>query len=85
VRIYLGPTAFLSEKNIEIRKGDTLQVTVSHIAAGHAHVVLARELRKGAAAWALRDAAGQPLWSSSSTEPRRFWTGEESVGYSRCY
>lgn len=74
VLIRLGPTAFLTEKKVEIRKGDTLDVTGSRVPIGESHVVLAREIRKGDNAWALRDATGQPLWSSVQTEARGFWT-----------
>jgi hypothetical protein len=74
VEIRLGPTAFLTEKNVEIRKGDTLEVIGSRIPIGKSHVVLAREIRKGDNAWVLRDATGQPLWSSVSTEARGSWT-----------
>lgn len=74
VEIHLGPTAFLTEKKVEIRKGDTLEVSGSRIMIGEAHVVLAREIRKGDKAWTLRDSTGQPLWSSSLGEARGFWT-----------
>ena len=74
VEVQLGPTAFLTEKKVEIRKGDTLEVTGSRVPVGGSHVVLAREIRKGDNTWVLRDAKGQPLWSSVPTEPRGFWT-----------
>lgn len=74
VEIQLGPTALLTEKKVEIREGDTLEVTGSRITIGEPHVVLAREIRKADNAWALRDATGQPLWSASQTEARGFWT-----------
>lgn len=74
VEIQLGPTAFLNEKKVEIRKGDTLEVIGSRVTIGESQVVLAREIRKGDDAWMLRDAAGQPLWSSVQTEARGFWT-----------
>lgn len=74
LRIHLGPTAFLTERKVEIRKGDTLEVTGSSVTIGDAQIVLAREIRKANNAWTLRDAAGQPLWSSAQTESRGFWT-----------
>jgi hypothetical protein len=74
VRVHLGPTAFLTEKKVEIRKGDTLEVTGSRVTIGDSQVVLAREIRKADQAWTLRDAAGQPLWSANQTEARGFWT-----------
>ena len=74
VEVHLGPTAFLAERKVEIRKGDTLDVTGSRISIGESQVVLAREIRKGDNAWTLRDSTGQPLWSSSRSEARGFWT-----------
>lgn len=74
IQIHLGPAAFLTEKHVEIRKGDTLKVTGSRVTIGDSQVVLAREMRKGDDMWMIRDAAGQPLWSSGSTEARGFWT-----------
>jgi hypothetical protein len=74
VEIELGPAAFLNAKKLEIRKGDSLEVTGSRVAIGESHVVLAREIRKRDRAWTLRDATGQPLWSSVQTETRGFWT-----------
>jgi hypothetical protein len=74
IAIRLAPTAFLKEQRVEIGEGDTLEVIGSRVAMGDAHVVLAREIRKGDSAWTLRDSAGQPLWASSPTEARGFWT-----------
>jgi hypothetical protein len=74
VDIQLGPTAFLNAKKVEIKKGDTLEVTGSRVTIGESHVILAREIRKGANVWALRDATGRPLWSSARTQARGFWT-----------
>jgi hypothetical protein len=74
VRIHLGPTAFLTDQKVEIRKGDTLDVTGSRVTIGDSQLVLAREIRKADNIWTLRDAAGQPLWSAAQTEARGFWT-----------
>jgi hypothetical protein len=74
VRVHLGPTAFLTDKKVETRKGDTVEVTGSRVTIGDSQVVLAREIRKADRAWTLRDAAGQPLWSAAQTEARGFWT-----------
>jgi hypothetical protein len=74
VEIHLGPTAFLKGKSVEIREGDTLEVTGSRVMLDGARVFLAREIRKGEITWTLRDATGQPLWSSVETEARGFWS-----------
>jgi hypothetical protein len=74
VEINLGPTAFLTETKVDIRKGDTLEVTGSRITIGDSQVILAREIRRGDNAWTLRDATGQPLWTSERSQERGFWT-----------
>lgn len=79
VRIHLGPTAFLNDRKVEIRTGDRLTVTGSRVPAGDAQVVLARDIRKGDTVWALRNAGGQPLWSTTEPERRRFWTTTKVV------
>lgn len=78
IEIRLATTAFLNEQKVEIRRGDTLEIIGSHVAIGDGHVVLARQIRKGDSAWTLRDTAGQPLWASSPTETRGFWTRKKS-------
>ena len=72
--VQLGPAAFLDEKDVEIKRGDTLEVTGSRVTIGKSQVILARQIRKGDNAWALRNTAGQPLWRSAQAEPRGFWT-----------
>jgi hypothetical protein len=79
VRIRLGPTAFLSDRKVEITEGDRLAVTGSSVTVGDSQVVLAREIRKGDTAWTLRNAAGQALWSTTQPERRRFWTTTKVV------
>lgn len=79
VEIHLGPSAFLTERKVEIRTGDTVELTGSRVTIGESHVVLAREIRKGDNTWTLRDATGRPLWSSSQPEARGFWTKKRVV------
>jgi hypothetical protein len=43
-------------------------------------IVLAPGDSRSAAAWALRDATGQPLWSSGQPAQRRFWTTKKILG-----
>jgi hypothetical protein len=74
LQIHLGPTTFLDENKVEVKKGDALEITGSRVAIGESHVVLAREVRKGDIAWTLRDSTGQPLWSVVPTEARGFST-----------
>lgn len=74
VRIHLGPSAFLADQKVEIRKGDALAVTGSRVTIGDSQLVLAREIRKADNTWTLRDAGGQPLWNAAQTDRRGFWT-----------
>lgn len=74
VEVQLGPTAFLTEKKVEISEGDILEVTGSRVKIGESQVVLAREIRKGDITWTLRESTGQPLWSSVEAKARGFWS-----------
>jgi hypothetical protein len=62
IEVHLGPSAFLTEKKIEIAKGDAVEVLGSRVKMGESDAVIAREIRKGEASWTLRDANGRPLW-----------------------
>lgn len=77
--IHLGPATFLRDRKIEIKNGDRLSVTGSRVTIGDSQVVLAREIRRNDAAWTLRTATGQPLWSTPQPEARRFWTTTKIV------
>ena len=62
LEVHLGPTAFLSDKKVAIAKGDTLVVVGSRVTVDDERVFIAKEVKKGASVWTLRDAAGLPLW-----------------------
>jgi DNA/RNA endonuclease YhcR with UshA esterase domain len=65
--VHLGPSAFLNEKNINIVKGEAVEILGSRITIDNKPVLLARQMKKGDKTWALRDASGRPMWS----RPRR--------------
>jgi hypothetical protein len=67
LEVHLGPSAFLNEKNINIVKGDAVEILGSRITIDNKPVLLARQIKKGDKTWALRDASGRPMWS----RPRR--------------
>jgi hypothetical protein len=62
IEVHLGPTAFLTEKKLELAKGDAVEVIGSRVKIGESDALLAREIKKGEASLALRDANGRPLW-----------------------
>lgn len=64
IDVRLGPPEFLTEQNVQIAQGDTVEVIGSHVTVGKLDVLLAREVRKGDASWRLRDATGRPLWAA---------------------
>lgn len=63
IEVHLGPSAFLKEKNVEIAKGDGVEVLGSRVKIGPSDALIAREIRKGETSWTLRDANGRPLWA----------------------
>lgn len=62
IEVHLGPSAFLKEKNIEIAKGDAVEVVGSRVKFGESDALIAREIRRGETSWTLRDTNGRPLW-----------------------
>jgi hypothetical protein len=62
IEVHLGPSAFLKEKQVEVAKGDSVEVVGSRIKMGGSDALVARAIRKGATSWTLRDANGRPLW-----------------------
>jgi hypothetical protein len=62
LEVHLGPTAFLTEKKVDLKKGDAIEVVGARVKIGDSDALLAREIRKGEASWVLRDANGRPLW-----------------------
>lgn len=62
IEVHLGPSAFMKEKNVELAKGDAVQVVGSRVTIAGADALLAREIRRGDDTWTLRDQSGRPLW-----------------------
>jgi hypothetical protein len=63
IDVHLGPSAYLKDQQIEIAKGDALEIIGSRVKIGESDAFLARELRKGQTSWTLRDADGRPRWA----------------------
>lgn len=84
IRIQLGPTAFLTERKVEIRKGDRLQVTGARVTIGDTQIVLAREITEGRRdvdASGRRRTAALDLWPDRSA---RVLDEEESPRHGSC-
>jgi hypothetical protein len=63
LEVHLGPTAYLTEKNIALAKGDAVEILGSRVTVDAKPVLVARQIKKGSNTWTLRDASGRPLWS----------------------
>jgi hypothetical protein len=61
--VHVGPTAYMTQKGITFAKGDVLEILGSRRTIDKEAVLIAREIRKGANTWTLRDASGRPAWS----------------------
>lgn len=64
--VHLGPTWFLERESVELSKGDSLDVTGSVVDSRGATVLVAREIKKGAKVFQLRDERGLPLWGGGA-------------------
>ena len=63
IEVHLGPSWFLKEMNVEIAKGDSIEVLGSRKKIGKSDALFAREIHKDQAVWTLRDANGRALWA----------------------
>lgn len=63
VNVILGPTAFLSQNNFSVAKGDELSVTGFNLASQGTPYLIAREASKGGPTLTLRNAQGFPAWA----------------------
>jgi hypothetical protein len=52
----------LERTEIDVTKGDTIEISGARVTMGGRRVILAREIRKGDQTWTLRDADGRPRW-----------------------
>ena len=60
--IHLGPAAYFSQNNFQIKAGDTLKVTGTRIMRDEAPLIQAREVKILRKRLKLRDKNGLPLW-----------------------
>ena len=63
VDVHLGPSWYVSSKQVEFAKGDALTVVGSTSMVDGKSVLIARVITKGDQVFTLRDANGFPLWA----------------------
>ena len=62
VEVQVAPKSFLDLMELEVKGGDTLEVTGSPAKTPDGDVLLAREVRKKNVVIAVRDKKGTPVW-----------------------
>jgi hypothetical protein len=63
--VHVGPSAFLSQKNFTLAKGDKVTITGSKLQYQGSDFLIAKEITKGDQVLTLRDANGFPLWAGA--------------------
>jgi hypothetical protein len=62
VEVGLGPTQFLTDQKLEIKKGDTVQVIGAKANTKKGPMFIARQITSGDKTVTLRDTKGVPAW-----------------------
>jgi hypothetical protein len=65
--VYLCPQQFIKDMDIELKPGDTVEITGSPVLDKGVSVILAREVTKGSDTYVLRDDKGVPVWNWQHT------------------
>ncbi len=63
IAVHLGPEWYIGRLDVNIAKGDTVEVRGSRVAFADKPAIIAAEVKKGDNVLALRDSAGIPVWS----------------------
>jgi hypothetical protein len=63
VEVHVGPTWYVSSRNITFAKGDAVTLIGSKMSMSGREVLVAREITKGQQTLTLRAANGAPVWS----------------------
>jgi hypothetical protein len=61
--VHVGPTWFVQQQGLELAKGDSVEVTGSLVERDGKPVLIARDVKKGAKTFTLRDERGVPMWA----------------------
>ena len=63
VNVHLGPEWFIENQEMQIEKGDAVEVTGSRVTYEEKPVIIARQVEKGDELLVLRDENGYPRWA----------------------
>ncbi|MEO5356429.1 MAG: DNA-binding protein [Nitrospirae bacterium YQR-1] len=65
VAVHLGPVWYIERQDVELRKGDTVEVKGSKITFNSKPAIIAAEVKKDDEVLKLRDESGIPYWAGS--------------------
>lgn len=62
LEVALGPNKFLADQNLNLKKGDQVQIVGAKATTGRGEIFIAREITSAGKTVTLRDAQGVPSW-----------------------
>ena len=62
IEVHLATTKFVKTYDLELNKGDELEVTGSKVTFEGAETIFAREIKRGQDTFVFRDKEGKPVW-----------------------
>ena len=62
IEVHLGPYSYISKQTLQLKEGDTIEVTGSRITHENKPAILATKVKNGEEVLTLRDEKGKPLW-----------------------
>ena len=66
VEVGLGPSQFLADQKLDLKKGDTVQLIGSKTNTRRGEMFIARQITSGAKTVTLRDEKGVPAWPAGT-------------------
>jgi len=71
VQAYLGPKWYIDNLDLDLKKGDSVEVTGSRLYIDETEVIIVRSIKRGSETVVLRDEDGVPNWSGWRRGGRR--------------
>ena len=62
IEVHMGPSSYLTKQSLQIKEGDTIEVTGSRITHNDKPAILAKEVKRGDEMLILRNEQGKPNW-----------------------